>query len=415
MRNVILGACGAAGFLLGVIGFLFVRPPGGGAPVGLLPALYHALGLFVLNPGPHGLPAGEPAWAVATLWVAHFLAPLSLASVLVDAFLTVIARRDRSYARKEGHTVVCGLGRTGLLCVEEFVKNAGARDLVVVELFADCPQLPRIRELGVRVVHGSMVDETTLRRAGIERAHRFLALANDDILNINAATTARRLNRAQDFAAVAHVADAKLRDNLPATLMSEIRFLNTHELAADALVRLKRLAHGYEDAYVIAGFGNFGQMVLKALLREETVAREDRFFVLDKDADEKVRMFVEAFGFEDRDVRPLRGNLHDPALWKGIREALGGANASESAGAGGEPAGRREPLVLVCTDNDVSNLSLALSIRRRYVKSSVIYCRLFGEVSFEPEMVRGHKIETYRVSDLLRQNVPADLLGKKRV
>lgn len=401
MRNALLGAAGALGFLLGVLGFASVRPPGVAEPCTLVAAVYHALGLFVLNAGPNGLPAGEPAWAVTVLWVAHFLAPLSLASVLVDAFVSVFSRRDRSYAGKEGHTVICGIGRTALLCVEELVAAGSARDLLVVELFRDCPQLPRIRELGIAVVFGSMTDEATLQRAGVEGASRFLAFANDDILNINAATTAKRLNRAREFTAVAQVTDARLFENLPESLKREIRFLNTHEIAADALVRTSRLARGYEDAYVIAGFGNFGQMVLKALLREETVAREDRFFVLDRDADEKVRMFVETFGFDDRDVRPVRGNLHDPALWQKIRDDLAR-----------EPReGNPEPLVLVCTDNDLSNLSLALSIRRRYVRESVIHCRLFGEVSFEQEMVRGHKIETYRVSELLRRNLPADVLG----
>jgi hypothetical protein len=297
---------------------------------------------------------------------------------------------------------VCGLGRTALLCVEETVRKGSARDAVVVELFPECPQLPAIREMGVGVVLGSMTEEPALLRAGVEHARRFLALSSDDILNINAAAAARRLNREREFHAVAQVSDAKLMENLPAALKREVTFLNIYEIAADALVHARQLTHGYEDAYVIAGFGNFGQMMLKALLREEGSARQDRFFVLDKDAEEKVRMFKETFGFGDRDVRPVRGNLHDPAMWQALRDSL-----KKEAGPG------RDPIVLVCTDNDVSNLSLALSIRRRYVKDSAIYCRLFGEVSFEAEMVKGHRIETYRVADLLRKNLPHQVFGAK--
>ena len=47
------------------------------------------------------------------------------------------------------------------------------------------------------------------------------------------------------------------------------------------------------------------------------------------------------------------------------------------------------------------------------MKDSVIYCRLFGEVSFEADMTKGHKIETYRVADLLRKNLPDEVLGRE--
>jgi hypothetical protein len=400
-RDILLGLSAGAAFGLGLAGFLVVRPPGG-APLDFLHALYQTIALYVVNPPARGLPAGEPTWAVSALWVAHFLAPLSLATVVVDACLLLLERGERSFARRQGHTIVSGIGRTAILCVEEIVRSGSARDVVVVELYPDNAHLPRLRALGVGIVMGSMKDEAALRRAGIEGARAFLALSEDDILNINAATLARRLAGARGFQVFAQVIDAKLHQNLPASLKAQIRFLNTHEVAADALIRERRIAHGYEEAFVIAGFGNFGQMVLKALLREDADLH-DRFFVLDRDAEEKVRSFLETFDVEGRDVRPLRGNLHDPALWRTIRDALAAPDSPP-----------REPLVLVCTDNDVSNLSLALSIRRRWVRSAAIHCRMFGEVSFEQDMVRGQQIETYRVADLLRRSLPPETLGQYR-
>jgi voltage-gated potassium channel Kch len=402
LKNRLILAAGGGAFLLGLIGFICWESPGG-EPPGLLHAAYYTLGLFVLSPSPAGLPSGQPAWAVAILWIAHFLAPLSLASFVIDALFSLLKGRDRSFHGKEGHTIVCGLGKTALLTVEEILKSDSPRDVVVVELFPDCPQLPGVREKGVGVVMGSMEEEAVLRRAGAAGAKRFLAFANDDILNINAVTAARRLHQSGKLTRVAQVTDVKLVENLPEALKKEIIFLNTYEISADALVSSKRLTHGYEDAYVVAGFGHFGQMVLKALIQDQATAEGDRLYVLDRDADEKVRMFLETFGFESRDVRPIQGNLHDPALWRRVRDDL----------AKGETSGR-DPIVLVCTDNDVSNLSLALSIRRRHVKESVIYCRLFGEVSFEADMTKGHKIETFRVADLLRRNLPPVVLGAER-
>jgi hypothetical protein len=405
MKDALILLCATLGLVLGIVGFLTVIPPGGGAPDEPLAALYHALGLFVLNPSPRGLPAGEPAWAVTALWAAHFLAPLTLASVAIDAARSFLSRRERSYRFREGHTIVCGLGRTALLCVEEIVAASGPRAVVVVELHRDNPNLPRLRELSVAVVHGSMTDEAVLERAGIRGARRFLALAPDDLLNLNSATAARRHARAEGFAVYVQILDAKLMQNLPESLAREMRFLNTHEIAADALIRDRRLTRGYEDAYVVAGFGNFGRMTLKALLRDDE-ARHDRFFVIDEAAEQKLRAFLDTFGFEGRDVRAVKGDLHDPACWEAIRADLAERPVKEE---GGPP---REPLVLVCTDHDVSNLSLALSIRRRYFTSAAIYCRLFGEVAFEEDMTRGHRIETYRVADLLRKNLPQDLFGK---
>ncbi|MHC4598180.1 MAG: NAD-binding protein [Planctomycetota bacterium] len=402
MKNKVILAAGGTAFLLGFIGFAALRPASG-EPLPVLHALYYALALFVLTPSPLGLPGGDPSWAVAALWIAHFLAPLSLASFLLDALLSLLTGREPSFRGKEGHTVVCGLGRTALLTVEEILKSNPPAHVVVVELYPECPQLPGVRERGVGVVMGSMEEEAVLRRAGVAGARRFLALANDDILNINAATTAKRINRTSEITPVAQVSDTKLVENLPDALKKEILFLNTYEIAANALVSSKRLTHGYEDAYVVAGFGHFGQMVLKALIQDEATSQGDRLYVLDRDAEEKVRMFLETFGFEDRDVRPVLGNLHDPALWRRVQEDLSAGDASG-----------RDPIVLVCTDNDVSNLSMALSIRRRYVKESVIYCRLFGDVSFETEMTRGHKIETFRVADLLRRNLPPKVLGVER-
>ncbi|MHC4777289.1 MAG: NAD-binding protein [Planctomycetota bacterium] len=402
MRNSMILAAAALAFGLALIGFLGLGPQGGES-MPVLHALYHSLGLFVLNPAPGGLPSSGPAWAQAVLWIAHFLAPLSLASFILEALLSMLKGRRKSFVGKEGHTIVCGLGRTALLTVEEIIKRKPASDVVVVELFPDCPQLPGVIDLGVGVVMGSMEEEAVLKKAGGRGARNFLALSHDDILNINAVTTAKRLNGSPGLTTVAQVSDVKLVENLPPSLKKEILFLNTYGIAADALVASKRLTHGYEDAYVVAGFGHFGQMMLKALIEDDATSKGDRLYVLDRDADEKVRMFLETFGFEDRDVRPVQGNLHDPALWRKVQGDLReGENSS------------RDPIVLVCTDNDVSNLSLALSIRRRHVKESVIYCRLFGEVSFETEMTKGHKIETFRVADLLRRNFPPVVLGVER-
>ncbi len=394
MKNVLILLVGATALALGLVGYLSLTPEGG-APLDFLSALYRSLSLFVLNPGPEGLPSGEPAWAVALVHVACFLAPLSLASFVVEAVLAVVRGGKRSYRAKTEHTIVCGLGRTAAMIIERLVAREGAASVIVVEINPDNPLLPRVRELGVGVVMGDMQEEAVLLDAGVALARRFLALAPKDILNINASTTARGLHRGKRLRAFAQVTDAGLLENLPERLKKEVTFLNPYRIAADALVKLKRLTRGYEDTYVIVGFGNFGQMVLRALLEDPATAQGDIFFVVDRDGAEKLRIFADTFGHDPAPLFPVPGNLHDPAVWEGLRASIEEEGATK----------KRKPIALICTDNDVLNLSLSLSIRRRFLPDAAIYTRMFGEVSFEAEMISGEKIATYRVAELLQKNL----------
>ena len=128
--------------------------------------------------------------------------------------------------------------------------------------------------------------------------------------------------------------------------------------------------------------------------------------LLDREAEEKGRTFRQAFGAGEYDIFPVEGDLHDPDLWTRVLGDIDETHAKEEK--------KYEPIVLVCTDNDVSNLSLALTIRRLYFKDALIHCRLFGEVSFEKEMTKGHNIETYRIDELLRRNLPPEVLGRRK-
>jgi Trk K+ transport system NAD-binding subunit len=89
----------------------------------------------------------------------------------------------------EQPVILCGLGRVGWR-VLEFLRAAG---LPVVVVDSHChPNDPRLQE--VRAVRGDFREPGVLQEAGIENARGVLIVASDDLVNIAAALTARRLN-----------------------------------------------------------------------------------------------------------------------------------------------------------------------------------------------------------------------------
>jgi Trk K+ transport system NAD-binding subunit len=89
----------------------------------------------------------------------------------------------------EQPVILCGLGRLGWR-VLDFLRAAG---LAVVVVDSRCnPDDPRLS--GVRAVRGDFRDPAILLQAGVDRARGVLIVASEDLVNIAAALTVRRLN-----------------------------------------------------------------------------------------------------------------------------------------------------------------------------------------------------------------------------
>lgn len=99
-------------------------------------------------------------------------------------------RLDKKIDRLEDHYIVCGYGRIGrVLCMNLRQKPI---DVVVIEKNPDL--VPIMEEDKVLHMFGDTAEETTLLKAGIQRAKGLIAVLGSDVDNVFLVLTARQLN-----------------------------------------------------------------------------------------------------------------------------------------------------------------------------------------------------------------------------
>ncbi len=105
----------------------------------------------------------------------------------VEHALEVIGREQRSARR----VVIVGAGNVGLFVAEELEKSRSVKTRLVE---ADMGRAQRAADTLRRtiVIHGSGLDAEILREAGIEDAEAFVALTNDDRVNVLSAVIGKR-------------------------------------------------------------------------------------------------------------------------------------------------------------------------------------------------------------------------------
>ncbi len=132
----------------------------------------------------------------------HFFIPILGLSVIAEGLIRLGAVLWNEENRREdwemavggtyrGHVVICGLGRVGHRVVERLV--AEGIDVVAVEMTKDCEFRSHTERLGVLVIVGDSTKAEVLERANVARARTILCLTDDDLVNIEAALAARKL------------------------------------------------------------------------------------------------------------------------------------------------------------------------------------------------------------------------------
>ena len=100
-------------------------------------------------------------------------------------------RLDKKINRLKNHYIVCGYGRIGRVLCRNLLSKPLA-NLVVVE--RDPNMTPRLDDDGVLYVIGEATDESSLKKAGIDRAKGLVAALATDTDNVFLTLTARQLN-----------------------------------------------------------------------------------------------------------------------------------------------------------------------------------------------------------------------------
>jgi voltage-gated potassium channel len=138
-------------------------------------------------------------FGVAEQWFTIFIIIVGVSTVLYTFTLAVqvvvdgqlrdfLGRRfmDREISKLNGHTIVCGWGRVGRAVADD-LAGAG-HDVVVVDLDAE-----RLANIAFPTVVGDATLDSTLRRAGLERAGALIAALEGDAENLFVTLSARAI------------------------------------------------------------------------------------------------------------------------------------------------------------------------------------------------------------------------------
>ncbi|MGD0441900.1 MAG: NAD-binding protein [Acidimicrobiales bacterium] len=158
--------------------------------------LYAALALFRDNTTIYS-GAGPSVVVPPFPWpleVARWFAPLTLVLAGLSAIFAVLAEpfnRLRIGVLYRRHLVVCGLGHFGLRLASAF--QARGERVVAVDSGPSSVALSRCRELSIPVLVGDATDPEVLRRAGLGRATRIVAVCGDNSVNDRIGMAAKRV------------------------------------------------------------------------------------------------------------------------------------------------------------------------------------------------------------------------------
>ena len=364
---------------------------------GIAEKAYYALGLYVLGGLDIGTPVGGPQLGRVLLWAAYFLAPVITAFALLEAAVRLFGPLAIRVRRLKGHVVVGGAGRLTLVYVRKLRKRDPRRTVIVVEQNPGHPALAELQDVyGVVVVTGDVASDGVLRGLRLDRAHRVLLLTGDDFTNLDAAAKILRLAPGLAGRIVVHVSDLGfIRETSGSSVARDCEVFNGHEFAAMHLVQEHLLGWfqrtPYSDVVVLAGFGRFGRTVLHQL-QQHAQGSFGHVVIIDETATRNARVFEDGPGFGDEYAREIiDGDILDPEIWRGISAHLSAAE--------------HEPVVILGSGEDGTNLQAALSVRALHPQALVIV-RSFRSSPFTEEIAQEAGVHAFNLAELVESGMP---------
>jgi Trk K+ transport system NAD-binding subunit len=361
----------------------------------LLARVYYSMSLFVLGGTDLGVPVRGSSAALSLAWFSYFAAPAITASALVEAIVRVLTPELWRLYRLHGHVVIFGADQLSVLFARRLRERNPKTPVLVVEKRADHANLDTLRDTQkVHVLVGDFTNTDFLATLHLERASRVALLTEDDFTNLDTAAKVVSLYPELHGRVVAHVADLRMAGVLEGTEVSKhCEIFNTHQIAAEHMVETTIVTHfertTHLDSVVLAGFGRFGQTVLRELQHKEA-GRFDTVVIIDRLAARRAAEFDELVGFADDYRRELiEGDLADPRVW----------------GKAAEHFVDRAPLFVLGSGDDPENLRTALWLARRFEKATIVV-RCFQLSSFARDVERDGRITGFGVSELVTQNMP---------
>lgn len=361
--------------------------------------LYYLLGLFVFGGLDLGVPEGGAAWARGLLWISYFGSPAITTSAIVEGVLRILRPEAWRIWTLRGHVVVAGCSRVAQLYMARIRRHRRGGRLLVIERSAESPHLQAMaEEPRTDVLLGDISSEVVLRSLRLSQARAVYLLTGDDYANLDAASRICRMCPRLTEHIVVHVSDIQLLRLIEQrNLLPGVRKFNGYRTAAIYLVQgillpHFRLTQGL-DTVILAGFGRFGQTVLREL-QQDAEGLFQTVVLIDLEAQLRADVFDEQVGFNDSySHRVVKGDLQNPALWARVRGDLG-------------ELGTR-PVVLLGSGHDSVNIRTALWLSEK-IDDARIIARCFDQSAFTRAVSEAGGFEIVGTADLLMASLESD-------
>lgn len=385
--------CGFAGLAMGV--GVSERP---GLPeMDLLTRAYYAFGLFVLGGMDLGTPTGGPPFARFLLWLAYFAAPIWTASAVFETILHALRPPVWRVRSIKNRIVIFGGGELTLAVLNRIKANDSLRRVIVIVDEAQHPHLDQLRSYrGVRVVVVSGEQLHRLRRFSLQKASKYLLLSERDEFNFEVASILLEQDPRLGPKIIYHVSNLRfLRILAGSKVVTQCTPFNEYELAATQLARewlVRRFkTTAYRDTVVLAGFGRFGQSILEQLERHAS-GEFSRVAIIDLEAKQQALIADEQVDTERKYSRhTFQGNVNDPEVWQRLfREVI---------------TGKKEPLFIVSTGDDETNLRCAIWLRKQF-PNALIISRTLAPSTFARGVCDQHAIVSVNTTELVQASIP---------
>jgi Trk K+ transport system NAD-binding subunit len=364
---------------------------------GLFTKAYYAIGLFVLGGMDLGTPTGGPLYGRILLWIAYFGAPAWTASAVFETILYALRPPVWQVKTLKNKIVITGGGELTLGFLNRITASSNPKRVIVIVDESRLPHLDALRSYrGVRVVVVAGDQLHRLGRYPLHKAHKFLLLSDRDETNFEVASLLLQHDPQLGSKIVYHVSNLRFLRVLEGTrVVEQCTTFNQYELAATQLVRVRMMRRfretKYKDTVVLAGFGRFGQSILEQL-EQHASGTFNRVAIIDRDAKQRAMIADEEVeGKRKYSRHTYEGDIDDPEVWRRLfKEVI---------------TGKEEPVFVITTGNDQTNLRCAIWLRKNFPRALII-SRTLAPSYFAKGVCEEHNVVNVNAAELVEASIP---------
>jgi hypothetical protein len=246
-----------------------------------------------------------------------------------------------------------------------------------------------------------------LHKARVHTACRVFLTTNLDLANLNAMVEILDIEKkSDDFKLFCHLGDLNLHKNFGATIFKEQKFADvvlfngyqcvTRQLYENWIVN-KGLLHPAGNIFVILGFGRFGHMLYSHLIADKKRASKDEIFIATIKTKSTFDLEMLAYqwsGKKQKSVckihKPEFVDMNSPALWDKLAKL--------------DKASAKQLFIFACSDNDIQNLNLAISMKLsgpERLKKATIFCRMYTHTAKEINEILERRLTQAQAKDII--------------